>query len=267
MSRNRPESRFILPGFSSYYGGKSGSGTYQTIINHIRPHDFYIEPFAGMASVFRYKKPCRLTILADVDAAICQALTQGIRNDDRYFLSHSKPNEQAHFCGPDKEDIVVMKTDFSHTLNTVLPNYWDKFVLSRRKTVLYLDPPYPLDSRKDARPKYRFELSDSQHQSLLTYAKWQQCDVLISTYPNLLYERELKDWKLVEFESQTRRGKATEWLFMNYPEIDQLHDYSYLGTDYREREKFTRITRRWRRKLERLPPLLQQKLLDDLIRN
>lgn len=37
--------------FETYFGGKAGSGTYQTIINQIPPHRVYIEPFVGGGAI------------------------------------------------------------------------------------------------------------------------------------------------------------------------------------------------------------------------
>jgi hypothetical protein len=36
---------------------------------------------------------------------------------------------------------------------------------------------------------------------------------------------------------------------MNYPEPVELHDYRYLGENFREREKITRQRKRWRARL------------------
>ena len=42
----------------------------------------------------------------------------------------------------------------------------------------------------------------------------------------------------------TRGGRlATEWVWMNYPEPIALHDYRYLGEDFREREPIKRKKR------------------------
>jgi len=53
---------------------------------------------------------------------------------------------------------------------------------------------------------------------------------MISGYWSELYARELKNWRSISFQAMTRGGfVATEWLWMNYPEPFELHDYSFLG--------------------------------------
>jgi hypothetical protein len=42
---------------------------------------------------------------------------------------------------------------------------------------------------------------------------------------------------------------------MNYPEPVELHDYRYLGRNFRERERIKRKTQRWERKLRSMPAL------------
>ena len=42
---------------------------------------------------------------------------------------------------------------------------------------------------------------------------------------------------------------------MNYPEPFELHDYSYLGENFRERERIKRKKDRWRLKLQSMPAL------------
>lgn len=42
---------------------------------------------------------------------------------------------------------------------------------------------------------------------------------------------------------------------MNYPEPAELHDYRYLGADYREREQIKRKKLRWVRRLRAMPQL------------
>ena len=59
----------------------------------------------------------------------------------------------------------------------------------------------------------------------------------------------------------TRGGHATEWLWMNYTEPAKLHDYRYLGDDYREREKIRRQQRRWTARLARMDRLQRLALM------
>jgi hypothetical protein len=76
---------------------------------------------------------------------------------------------------------------------------------------------------------------------------------MISSYPNSVYERSLKGWRKIEFQSTTRRGMATEAIYMNYPEPEILQDYSYIGKDFIDRQRIKRKCTRFIKKLESLP--------------
>ena len=60
----------------------------------------------------------------------------------------------------------------------------------------------------------------------------------------------------------TRGGRlATEWVWMNYADPVALHDYRYLGEDFRERERIKRKTQRWVNRLQTMPLLERRALL------
>lgn len=51
---------------------------------------------------------------------------------------------------------------------------------------------------------------------------------------------------------------------MNYPEPLELHDYRYLGRDFRERERIKRKKQRWKQKLSTMPALERYAILSEL---
>jgi DNA adenine methylase len=70
-----------------------------------------------------------------------------------------------------------------------------KTILDRydtKETFFYLDPPYLPETRR--RGGYRHELTTQDHTELLEIIKELKGKVLISGYPNPLYENSLKDW-------------------------------------------------------------------------
>jgi len=220
----------------SYFGGKGQPGVYHTIINNIRPHTCFYEPFAGHAAISRLKKPAEYkTILTDLDE---EAVA---------WLRLQKWEGRTDILLRDAFDVVDILRG-----------------LKLDNTVVYLDPPYP-HSTRTSDTRYRYELTDDDHRRLLTLARRLRCDVLISTYPNDLYLELLHDWRLVEFEGTDRSGKKrTEWLFCNFPEPVELHDYRYIGPGYRQRLDFRRKKARWRRNFAALPILEQRALLLEL---
>jgi hypothetical protein len=130
------------------------------------------------------------------------------------------------------------------------------------RELVYADPPYLLSARSDCtRDIYHHEMTDHQHRDLLKLLRGLRCMVMISGYASHLYDSFLEGWHVTTFQAMTRRGPATEWLWCNFAPPVELHDYRYLGKDYREREKIRRQKQRWVARLERMPALQRQALL------
>ena len=232
-----------VKGLERYYGGKGGSGTYQTIINYIPPHDIYIEPFLGSGAIMRYKLPAPLNNIGiDLDAQVSYLWNQAI-----------KEQQLAPFNVTSGDGI-----DYLHKLITGKINFpgWTK-------VFIYLDPPYLIESRKSNKDVYLFEMDDTLHVRILeTICGISKYKIAISCYENDLYKKYLKDWNCIKFNSTTRHGTATEFLYMNYESPDKLHDYRYLGKDFRERERIKNKILRHVSRLKRLPILERNAILN-----
>ena len=216
----------------TYKGGKAGSGVYQQIINQIPPHEVYIEPFLGGGAVLLRKRLASSSIGIDVDASVIDGW-------------NGRVVPGATFINGDA---------ISHLQNRRYDH----------ATFVYADPPYLMETRKSKRAAYTYEFGDvGQHEKLLEVLRSLPCMVAVSGYWSELYGDVLKDWRSISFNSVTRSGKvAREWLWMNYPEPLELHDYSYLGENFREREKITRQKKRWVARLNRMDQLQRFALLN-----
>jgi len=219
-------------GKNSYPGGKSGTGVYQQLINLMPPHHTYIEAFCGGGAILRHKRPAEYSIATDADASAV-----------------------ANLRGLHLPSLKVLMCDAIEFLKSYP---W------RGREMVYLDPPYVMSTRRQTRPIYRCEMTDDQHVELLRVIQLipRETFVMISGYHSEMYARALSDWRLVTFEAMTRSGRtATEHVWMNYSEPLELHDYSFLGQGFRERERIKRKRNRWRAKLERMPALERHSIL------
>ena len=218
-----------------YDGSKNGSGVYQTIINLIPPHKIYIEPFLGSGAVMRFKLPAEVNIGIEKDEAVI-----------RKFWSRP--------IAP----YIILKDDAISWLsyNPVAPG-----------TFIYLDPPYPISSRRSGNKIYRKELTDNDHRELLQIIRGLKCNVLISTYENPIYKEYLKDWHLVKYKAVTQKGTATEFLYMNYSPPEVLHDYSFVGSNFTQRQRIKRKISRHIERLERLPAHERNAILTAILKN
>jgi len=88
--------------------------------------------------------------------------------------------------------------------------------------------------------------------------------VMISGYESQLYKDSLKRWETHCFQAKTHHGMATEWIWMNYSKPVQLHDYQYLGDNFREREKIKLKLKRWTSRFKSMPAIERQALLSSL---
>jgi site-specific DNA-adenine methylase len=222
-----------LPGRKSYFGGKGAPGVAHAIINQIPLHNSFISGFLGHCAIMRYKHPAKHNYGIDANPKVCA------------LWEKAQP----------KFHLKIRNYNFLTAYES-----W----MYGSSTFLYLDPPYPHDTRRSAH-RYEHELTDDQHEKLLNRIKQLDCMVAISTYDNPLYQEKLSRWRKIQFKSMTRSGEqATETLYMNYPEPKpiELHDARFFGQNFREREKSKRRLDSLIRKIERLEPAEAARLVE-----
>jgi len=236
------KNKIIIPELSGYFGSKEAAGTYQTIINQIPPFKYFYSLFLGNCAVIR-NIDMKKSFFFGFD------LDKDVINKWNIEFYKYKYNQMRFYC-----------TD---ALNA-LENYENVFFLSN--TFLYLDPPYLLETRKQKRNVYKYEMFPEHHFKMLSYVKQINCNIAVSHYPCKTYDTELKDWRKIEYQTMTRTGLVTEALYMNYDEPKELHDYRFLGSDYIDRQ---RIKRRIKRNVKRLNdmPVLERKAILQAIGN
>lgn len=218
-----------------YQGGKNGAGVYQTIINCIPWHWRYVEAFAGSAAIFRHKAPAAGgSILIERDPHQAKRLRIEL-------ASQLASPAVAVRAGADALELLP-------SLNLGPQDF------------VYLDPPYHPDSRRSALQLYAHDLTREQHQhlvaSLLPALAAARVRWALSGYRCAVYDdaAERGGWFRKDFEAMTHTGVQVESLWTNYdPALIELHDFRYLGEDFRERERIARKVRRWAGKLQQLP--------------
>lgn len=214
----------------TYAGGKNSGGAFHRIINEMPPHDFYLEPFLGSAAVMRAKLPATFNVGLDTDES---AYKEAARLFKSAVARYRILNRSAF--------------DFFASFD------WQEGI----RYFVYFDPPYLLQTRKQKQTHlYLHEFFYQDHERLLDIATTIPAMVAISSYWSDLYDQRLRGWRSIHWRQMTRGGTmATEYLWMNYPEPDALHDYRYLGDGFRERERIKKKKTRWKAKLEKMPRL------------
>jgi DNA adenine methylase len=206
----------------SFPGGKGGSGVYQQLINLMPPHRRYVEPFLGGGAVMRIKRPAEVSLGIDIDPAVVSR-----------WSTHGRPGP-AVIC----DDGLRFLAEDRHLTSD---------------TLVYCDPPYLIATRSTQRPMYEHEFNEFQHTQLCAILRELRCMVMLSGYANLLYNQLLHDWNTHTFTTTDRRGNVkTEKVWFNFSPPAVLHDWRFLGKDYRDRERIRRMHRRWERKFQGL---------------
>lgn len=212
----------------NYPGGKGG--VYQKLINLMPPHDIYIETYLGGGAVMRNKCPAHVNIGIEIDPNVIDM-----------WSDITTPKSMQLICG----DSIEFMKEYQYT----------------GKEFVYCDPPYLRNTRKKHYPLYKYEYTVEQHIELLQVIKSLPCMVMISGYKSSLYVDSLKSWNHHSFQAKSQNGVATEWVWMNYSHPKELHDYHFLGDNFRERERIKNRTKRWLSRLSKMPALERQALL------
>jgi len=212
-----------------FFGGKGK--TFQQLINLMPPHEVYIETHLGGGSVIRHKRPAKRNIGIEIDP---KALEMWPEEEKRSYMELIQADAVGYIKG---------------------------YRFSGNELV-YCDPPYLRETRRNSKRKYyRFEYTVEQHLELLKVIKTIPCMVMISGYESDLYNEILKGWHIQTFQSAVRGGIHTEWVWMNYSEPVELHDYRFLGNNFRARERIKNKKEKWVSKLKSMPILERQALL------
>lgn len=221
----------------TYPGGKNGAGIYQRIINHMPPHETYIEAFLGSGAVLRNKRPAKRNIGIDRSpeaVALCKEL----------LCATTDPAMMGHAA-------TLLDGDALKLLPSLKGVVSEQVLIDQPGTLIYADPPYLMETRKGG-DLYDYEMDDAAHVRLLRILLDARCMVMISGYRSGLYDEALRDWTRVDYQANTRRGLVAESLWMNFKPPVALHDYSHLGDDYRERERIKRKKARWAAKIAKM---------------
>lgn len=213
----------------TYPGGKGRA--YQRLINLMPPHDVFIETHLGGGAVMLHKRRARRNIGIDCDATVIACWRA--RQDPSIELVHG-----------DAADYLRNNPPAPHTL-------------------VFCDPPYWPKSRRRARC-YKHDYGPADHLELLRVLLELDCAVLITGYPNEVYDRILSHWHITDYPNCTRSGLVVERAWTNYPPPCVLHDYDHLGMDFREREALKRRRKSHVRRLERATAIERNAILADL---
>jgi DNA adenine methylase len=217
----------------NYLGRKGGSGIAQWIINKMPRHDVYIEPFFGTGVVGFTKRPGNIANIGyEISAKLCSELS-GL---DHHFALYNG----------DALDL--------------LPDDIDRFIDAGHRILIYLDPPYLPETRKDyAGSQYENELTREEHwhllQLLLVYGRRDNVYVIVSGYKSPLYDTMLRQWPHYdEFQTMSRGGPRTESLWCNFdPAAYTKHQHDFIGDGYTDRQRIKRKHDRWLKNLAAMP--------------
>jgi len=210
----------------TYPGGKGR--LYQQIISLMPPHRIYIETHLGLGTVLRKKRPAESSFGIDKDEAAIARCPAPL-----------PPN-----CTLVAGDAVGFLAAF-------------RFLGGE---LVYSDPPY-LPSTRRRRRVYRCDYNEADHVALLDALRELPCPVMLSGYPNDLYDGILAGWRRVEFAGPTQTGNRTEALWMNFEQPITLHDHAHIGRDFRERERIRRRRQRLVARMRHLDPHERHALL------
>lgn len=199
-----------------YLGAKSGNGVYHAIIAAMPWHDIYVEACLGSGQILIRKPKARISIACDRNATMCEA-----------FISSS---------------------DYDRSRMWIMPyDVFDMLHLCRqypKDTLVYIDPPYPQDTRTGFSSHHygAFEWDEKNHIDFLKAIQRHPAKIMVSTYPNDLYEEYLtpaNGWRFIDIPAMTRGGPRIERLYMNFPQ-QKPHWHTYAGKDYIERQRIQR---------------------------
>jgi DNA adenine methylase len=246
-----------------YHGGKNGSGVFQKLICMMPKHRLYVEAFLGSGAILRRKRPAEKSLAFELDRDTIFEFVKHVPAD--VFKPESgngawiSPKLSLPYNGgtsliwesptPDtKASLEVLNVDAVDYLQTkMLPSSYFWGFHDPAEALIYADPPYRNADRSSPGRIYKYELlSDQEHAELLDLFLAMPCKVIISGYDNDLYNRKLRGWRREQYATVNRAGtRIIETAWLNFPEPAELHDYTHVGENRRDRWRMEKRLRNW----------------------
>jgi DNA adenine methylase len=188
-----------------YPGGKGSC--FQRLINLMPRHSAYIESHLGGGAVLRHKRPAAVNIGIDLDPKVI----------GRWRRDHP------HLCTLINADAVPFLESYCYI----------------GSELIYADPPYMPELRRRSRV-YRHDYRAEDHLALLDVLTKVGCMVMVSGYDGPTYNEVLAGWRKVTFTAKTHVDLREECVWMNFDPPQVLHDASFIGDTFRERQSARR---------------------------
>lgn len=220
-------SEMTMIGCMAYPGGKGKC--FQRLINLMPPHAVYIETHLGGGAVLLNKRAAKISIGIDADAKVIEYW--------RKFHPHA--------CTLVHADAITFLEAYPY----------------KGDELLYVDPPYLPELRRRAKV-YRHDYERADHERLLALLLKVPCSVMISGYPGTLYKETLLNWRKVSFRARTQAETRTECVWMNFEAPAALHDGSFMGHTFHERQSVRRRHSRLLTRFNRMNPQERVHLLE-----
>ncbi len=239
-----------------YFGGKAQLAPW--ITSYFPPHEYYIEPFCGAASVFFQKHPAKYELLNDLNSDVVN-IFRILQSEEKaarlvrqlYFTpysreiynssfdadnnasdidravrfltiasmsfnadsvnGHNRNGFRGYFKSLDYKRFTIPAQDWANWINYldffcarlqgVLIENIDAFKIIEKyrdhaDVFWYFDPPYVHSTRQNLNCKYHTELTDFEHESLVSKLLSIKGKVIISGYDCEIYSNfEAAGWK------------------------------------------------------------------------
>lgn len=248
-----------------YFGGKWLAGNW--IVSQLPPHECYVEPFGGAASILIKKPRSPIEVYNDIDDDVVNffrvlreqptqlieqiRLTPFARNEQRVSKKRNvdmSSLERARLMYVDSWQSFGMLASgggwrfMAEMKRATIPAHdWARvdhlYAIAERlsevqiesddalkvierfdkpTTLFYVDPPYMHETRF-VTDGYNYEMSNEQHEQLLSALQGVKGSVILSGYHSSAYTNALHGWECIERKIQTNAvdaRKATEVLWI-----------------------------------------------------
>nr|WP_294860210.1 DNA adenine methylase [uncultured Fluviicola sp.] len=229
----------------SFTGAKSGSGVAEFIINHVPDGGWFFEGFGGKGTISK--------ILENSGASFTGIYCFEI--NPKTFHTHTKEDYSIGFWNCDSIKWINQAIDRGEI---------------DESDCFYFDPPYRMESRTHQRKYYgKFDWEDPEHKrffQLIERLNKIGAMVLVSHYPDPVYDEQFKSWNKEDFRTWVRTRSVTERLYWNFDLNEhRLATTAFLGKNFTDRQRIKRKVERMTEKINALPRHERQAIVESLL--